>query len=1775
MSDNHIDYLEQLFQGVDILIDKKLQGVSFDSTIVCTIIDDSNSKNGKYQVTDGTIRFDAYSDSDKYKLKDQVRVAIANSDYSDKKYIIGKYVGDNDTQPLTYTSPLNSIVNVTGNLVPSNRQSVGIIANDSNQTYINICNIPLADGRFADLQNNDIYSSIVLKADFKTLLHGQYIKSGSYGLRLILLVKPSVNSSSYITKTAELSSTEMFGNPYAFSISTEQAKIFEIGTEGLITNIALQLYQNNDFYDINNNRIPTSLTENIIVSNIELGFGSNLINIGDNTLKIYTENDPAYRYQGHTPSPYDRKLGYPNQINADTNLKQLGLLWYNKNDLNEYIGFSDGIYDPNYDEIEYLDLAREDTRLTAHIGREGVPTDKESLELAANIEEAKPLIESALKVVTQDLITMLRALNSQFNGIDDITNHIDDSIDTLKGIAVDNDDSIKALLSKLVDQYAKVLAYGKKVQDKDTDINTWDTAWETNYGEQIKNAFAAIRTNITTLLDTNIASQVVEGQAYSGYAGVYDTYKIRLKKVIASMDTYLDADSKHRFPEAVFDSDLNKLKKYNQNLTDKKTNWKIYIKKDLADYDNKFCIYWFRYEKDYINDEIHQFMPNGWRRLDSSWSEYGYSVPINIGVPGKGEQIDGKTYNEKRLSPGEGMFNIMMRYNEPEERFVAIVFHNHNMYKSNELVFSNTDRIPEIANIETGDLLLIKHIDKSRDGYQCYNLTNYLMDSADASHLRQIRVSYDGLLHGDEILSGGGIYWYVPTTSTMLAIDIDELTSKGFVNDSDVNPKPLYHKPGYICFYKQISGSQDTDGNWNFKDNNGIDTRDFWYKIKPYYEATANLNSIKCEFRPAENNNIITGEQFFTFGVMGSNGTKYTLAITPATSQVATTPSKNLQLDVSLRDFNNEIIDIIKGQTNDGSASDFVSEWLYCYHGSRPTEIMSGNKVIGLNALANSCGIVKATVMFQLSSDAKEEGTLVTKKRTVQLETVRAIPWSVGDYYISGPTSIIYNSLGTIDNKSMFDNPYRLYALKEITLNGVTYKPNQEIPVSWERTIHTNGEMDDSTYKFYEQYMPVINDAGGLTPAPIYLDGLNCYLIVHAYVGDINNKNYLYHQPVVITQNRFGSSVLNEWDGSLTIDKDNGTILSTMIGAGRKTIENTFEGVLMGDVAIGSKSDIGFEQSKEIGIANHTGLGLYGFHGGVQSFGFNADGTAFLGKSGKGRIIFNGNSGVIASSNWFANGGSLYRDPPGDTKSWIKSYGTDGMCIDLENGHIDAYNFKLTSGGIYLNSNPDGNDFYFYIGDRSKFNDEKSPCISYTGANDLVLRVKNLSLTGIGDFKEYVDETIDSTKNYIDTLEYLNQENVFAKLTQDGKAKGIFLQNNDLYINATYMVSGILRSSNWEGVITDSTGALITDIGSLTSQDTYTISAKNGTYIDLNKGKIWARAFELRSGAGADVLVLNSNPRENEDYLYVGNTLNGYIKFSQANELSIAANKFNLNVDNGTTKLILNSNPALNNDFYFYIGGDNEIDGTSYINFTSEGQIQMRSNAFILQATGDFDASQEENSHFVYLSNIPTKMNESDSKAKILLKLGSKFGVDYDGKLYAGYARISGGSIGGWSINSSGGIKAGNAQLTKDGDIIGAAIYIPNKESPKFKVDSKGVLAAIGAEMSTLTVKDKLIVYASDGKTLLSASDTTVRLGTLNTNFELIVYGAIGSSELYMPAQNTYVGATKDKPLKEYIEEIALGKSLNTKTIYVNQDGVLYYGQQPPMSIGSIQVYGP
>jgi hypothetical protein len=118
--------------------------------------------------------------------------------------------------------------------------------------------------------------------------------------------------------------------------------------------------------------------------------------------------------------------------------------------------------------------------------------------------------------------------------------------------------------------------------------------------------------------------------------------------------------------------------------------------------------------------------------------------------------------------------------------------------------------------------------------------------------------------------------------------------------------------------------------------------------------------------------------------------------------------------------------------------------------------------------------------------------------------------------------------------------------------------------------------------------------------------------------------------------------------------------MAATMAAGRKDTENRFTGIIMGDVV--AKDNVRQEK------ISHT-TGLYGYHKGVQSFGFLDDGTGFIGKSGTGRIEFNGNSGTIQSGNYTATEGAT------------------GTLIDLDNGSIDMkgigavyiYNFNTQS----------------------------------------------------------------------------------------------------------------------------------------------------------------------------------------------------------------------------------------------------------------------------------------------------------------------------------------------------------------------------------------------------------------------------------------------------------------------------------------------------------------
>ena len=178
-----------------------------------------------------------------------------------------------------------------------------------------------------------------------------------------------------------------------------------------------------------------------------------------------------------------------------------------------------------------------------------------------------------------------------------------------------------------------------------------------------------------------------------------------------------------------------------------------------------------------------------------------------------------------------------------------------------------------------------------------------------------------------------------------------------------------------------------------------------------------------------------------------------------------------------------------------------------------------------------------------------------------------------------------------------------------------------------------------------------VNNNVVLQPSAIYFpDGL-IYSIQYLQGGTC-----YYSQPVVVLQNQYPSSTINEWDGkSLVLDEDTGTILTSAIGAGKKEDDNKFTGVIIGDW---SRSDSDKSISKQTGV--------YGFNHGAMSYAFKDDGTAFIGKDGRGRLHFNGNSSAIYSSQWLTN--------------------ASGMFLDLDDGILKMQRIPtITSSGISFN----------------------------------------------------------------------------------------------------------------------------------------------------------------------------------------------------------------------------------------------------------------------------------------------------------------------------------------------------------------------------------------------------------------------------------------------------------------------------------------------------------
>lgn len=213
------------------------------------------------------------------------------------------------------------------------------------------------------------------------------------------------------------------------------------------------------------------------------------------------------------------------------------------------------------------------------------------------------------------------------------------------------------------------------------------------------------------------------------------------------------------------------------------------------------------------------------------------------------------------------------------------------------------------------------------------------------------------------------------------------------------------------------------------------------------------------------------------------------------------------------------------------------------------------------------------------------------------------------------------------------------------------------------KVIKANGEIVSSIFTA----LGTLTIQEGVITPPAKFDPYKSYMAV-------TTTNYI--QPIVGTLNAFSKSILNQWDGSsLEINSDGSYILASQIGAGTKDNNNRFSGVLMGILNEGGT----------------TKTGLMGFNAGVSTFGFMSDGSAYIGKSGAGRIEFvpSNNKVLLQSANFSSQDGT-------------------GMQIDLTEALITADKFKLKSSALTVDSTANtfnfdtGTSGYFRIRDTNK-----------------------------------------------------------------------------------------------------------------------------------------------------------------------------------------------------------------------------------------------------------------------------------------------------------------------------------------------------------------------------------------------------------------------------------------------------------------------------------------
>lgn len=1335
-------YQQNLLQSMQVVANSAVQGISYDKTVLCKIEDITQRDQGKYVVSENTVKFTAYSTETKYAKNTMVYVVIPNGDYSMQKIIIGKQIKNTD-EPYVFVNPFDTIVDLTKNIIDSTNRG-GLIANYPETPS----KVIFEDYSLNKGQGYPSFQRFGLQADFFSDV--PQTVQGHYGLRITLHDKQETSVSGEWkngTHVMLLDSAEMIGNPYDFESYYRQEKVFDISELGIITGIKVEFYQMPGTFITKDGKSTPYQDDygqlfwpNLKVQNIYCCLGYDLGSIGEELIELYTFDNRTYdRFYDNSTN---RKKMYVRWVHIDDNGTPTEINEYSNKDIGNPLDINEDEKDEDY-EVRWYKY-----KLGAPSADEysGVYWERVPIQESVNLAELFP-IDPDDPTQRSSSFNLFEHPNYYLKYVQNYTNIDNRNLNRSNSVGYFNrltaNNWIKLFESDFINDGRVWFRFGFWEKFALAYLFYWRMPEAFNYLGMAK--FWSHGS------DYRLKGSVDEGKYNQDKANL----SLQYSQDLISYDTYIDR--------------LNELNKNSINPWFEKYIDKNPYKELTYDGTNHFT-----YVSSLSNNDL--YTKKMQELLISFTDTFGPWVYEEDVVSGLGDYVPADPAVQEELY--EQMRRLYYAIDNPitdikkcfeysfipdtslqTEQFKVIIIYKNIAYRSNILTFKNNELVPNRSTLDSMNALGIICIDEVYDdatyystygNYLIYDENNTILDKADASKVRNFAAIFD--LDGYEdtdisiLTEASRITWGIPAHNSMIVIE-------GFDYENyPTSPMPTteggvmkYDAANDLILITRQCASQDLA----IKFDNSINAYQP-YTIRSYYSPGYSNNTIQCEIE--KDNRIYRSQKELTFGQAGTTGTDCTLVLdfdnnktclTEGSGDVAIITARlydanNLEQDISNLAitwswFKTPDTDGYQRATNYQSGTNYYrfnaeTGVFELAGGANSSNINNYYKKVSKSNHIISEGYSKDGKTYSTKRQLKAQNLCISDSYIIQcrvdgwgdypliaylpIPVKRNISGANNPAYITGATQIIYNSEG---KAQYYKQPYYLHRYETIKLDNGKIISTADT-VDWLKTsrsqlrwaINYINLLNDEKLKVY---LPTIKEDTSnkyqfkLSPVDLFIDDLP---VVSAVCYDSNNI-ILWNQPILIIQNQYPSAMINQWDGkSLTLDYETGSILSTRIAAGKKDSLNRFSGVMLGDWQSKSNSSI-------------TQTGIYGFHEGAMSYAFKEDGTAFIGKSTTGRIDFDGNNGTITSASYNAS--------------------KVGMKLDLDDGYIDILGFskKWDSDAnkyIYSSTNNqiqirgDGNPYFKIHGNYGGYSED----LIYIGNGSYFLQsldFSNSSRTGV------------------------------------------------------------------------------------------------------------------------------------------------------------------------------------------------------------------------------------------------------------------------------------------------------------------------------------------------------------------------------------------------------------------------------------------------------------